>query len=114
LLPYPNDYYTMEDASTPTQRRINLSHESMPKDIFGASINPDQLVGKNVYARVYVYARVCVCVCVCVRSCVCVCVCTLVCVCVCVYARVYVTLVCVCVCVCVNTYACVCICSMCE
>jgi len=43
LLPYPNNYYTVSDPSYPTQLRINLSPESMPRDIFGGYINPTHL-----------------------------------------------------------------------
>src|SRR5688500_17286907 len=38
LLPFPNDYYTVRDRSTPTNRRLNLQTPAMPSNAAGAHI----------------------------------------------------------------------------
>jgi hypothetical protein len=40
LLPWPDDYYTVPDASTPTGRRLNLTVNEMPKNKYGIPITP--------------------------------------------------------------------------
>jgi hypothetical protein len=40
LLPFPNDYFTVADSSTPTGRRLNLNAESMPANVHGTHIDP--------------------------------------------------------------------------
>jgi hypothetical protein len=37
LLPFPNDYYTRPDPSTPTELRVDLAQESMPVNVDGLS-----------------------------------------------------------------------------
>jgi hypothetical protein len=40
LLPFPDDYYTTADASTPTGRRIDFHTAAMPKNAGGTPIDP--------------------------------------------------------------------------
>ncbi|HEY7595439.1 MAG TPA: hypothetical protein VH969_19970 [Actinophytocola sp.] len=40
LLPFPNDYFTVPDRSTPTGRRVNLTPEMMPRNTSGVPIDP--------------------------------------------------------------------------
>ena len=40
LQPWPNDYFTRSDGSTPTGRRLNLNRESMPANTAGIHIDP--------------------------------------------------------------------------
>lgn len=40
LLPFPNDYFTVRDRSTPTGRRVNLAPELMPRNVAGTPIDP--------------------------------------------------------------------------
>lgn len=40
LLPFPNDYYTVRDRSTPTGRRVHLTPEMMPRNASGVPIDP--------------------------------------------------------------------------
>ena len=35
LLPFPDDYYTVKDNSTPTKRRLNLTDAAMPQNVNG-------------------------------------------------------------------------------
>ena len=39
LQPWPNDYFTVPDSSTPTGRRLNLNTNSMPANKFGVHID---------------------------------------------------------------------------
>ena len=43
LQPFPNDYFTREDPSTPTGKRLNLDRESMPANRFGTHIDPTDM-----------------------------------------------------------------------
>ncbi|HET6830983.1 MAG TPA: hypothetical protein VFH44_06490, partial [Solirubrobacterales bacterium] len=43
LQPFPNDYFTVEDSSTVTGRRLNLNPESMPANINGVHIDPTDM-----------------------------------------------------------------------
>ena len=40
LQPFPNDYFTKADASTPTGKRLNLNIESMPANTKGVHLDP--------------------------------------------------------------------------
>jgi hypothetical protein len=40
LQPWPNDYFTVADAGTPTGRRLDLQREAMPKNVAGKPIEP--------------------------------------------------------------------------
>ena len=40
LQPWPNDYFTVADASTPTGRRLDLQASAMPKNVAGKPIEP--------------------------------------------------------------------------
>ena len=40
MLPLPNDYFTVEDASTPTKRRLSLVAESLPANVRGVHVDP--------------------------------------------------------------------------
>ena len=42
LLPFPNDYFTVEDNTTVTGRRINLSPLAMPRNVAGKPIDPTE------------------------------------------------------------------------
>src|SRR4051794_37052349 len=42
LQPFPNDYFTKADPSTPTGRRIDLSADQMPRNAAGKPIQPDE------------------------------------------------------------------------
>jgi hypothetical protein len=42
LQPFPNDYFTVPDASTDTGRRVNFDITAMPRDIGGNPIRPDE------------------------------------------------------------------------
>ncbi len=39
MLPFPNDYYTVADPSSPTGRRIDFSTQGMPANVFGTHID---------------------------------------------------------------------------
>ena len=39
LLPFPDDYYTRPDSSSPTGRRVDLNTEGMPANAFGVHID---------------------------------------------------------------------------
>ena len=39
LLPFPDDYYTVSDPSTPTGRRVNLKTAAMPANVDGKHID---------------------------------------------------------------------------
>lgn len=38
-LPFPNSFFTREDADSPTGVRVNFSTDTWPKDIFGRSLD---------------------------------------------------------------------------
>ena len=40
MLPFPNDFFTTADASTPTGRRISFDLTSMPRNVAGKPIDP--------------------------------------------------------------------------
>ena len=40
LQPWPNDYFTVPDGSTPTGRRLNLTSDAMPRNVAGKPIEP--------------------------------------------------------------------------
>jgi hypothetical protein len=40
LLPFPNDFFTVPDRSTPTGRRVSLAPEMMPRNVAGVPIDP--------------------------------------------------------------------------
>ncbi len=40
LQPWPNDYFTVPDKTTPTGRRLNLNRQSMPANTLGVHIDP--------------------------------------------------------------------------
>jgi hypothetical protein len=42
LYPFPNDYFTVRDRSTDTGRRVDLSPESMPRNVAGVPIDPTE------------------------------------------------------------------------
>ena len=39
MLPFPNDYYTVRDRSTPTERRLNLQTPAMPANASGVHVD---------------------------------------------------------------------------
>jgi hypothetical protein len=39
LFPFPDDYYTRPESSSPTGRRVDLNTEGMPANVFGVHIN---------------------------------------------------------------------------
>jgi hypothetical protein len=41
MLPFPDDYYTLPDPSSPTGRRVRFTTEGMPVNVFGTHILPD-------------------------------------------------------------------------
>jgi len=41
LQPWPNDFFTRPDASTPTGKRLNLPLLGMPRNAAGVPIRPD-------------------------------------------------------------------------
>ena len=41
MLPFPDDYYTVPDASSPTGRRIDFKTAGMPANVFGQHISAD-------------------------------------------------------------------------
>lgn len=43
LQPWPNDYFTVNDASTETGKRLNLNRESMPANTDGVHIDPTDM-----------------------------------------------------------------------
>ena len=43
LQPFPNDYFTVADASTPTGRRLNLPLTGMPRNAAGKPIDPTDM-----------------------------------------------------------------------
>jgi hypothetical protein len=43
LQPFPNDYFTVNDPSTPTGKRLNLSRDSMPANIDGVHMDPTDI-----------------------------------------------------------------------
>jgi hypothetical protein len=42
LQPFPNDYFTVPDASTDTGRRVNFDITAMPRNVAGNPIRPDE------------------------------------------------------------------------
>src|SRR3954447_3425136 len=42
LLPFPNDYFTVADATTATGRRLNLSPLAMPRNLAQKPIDPSE------------------------------------------------------------------------
>ena len=42
MVPFPNDYYTVADASMPTGRRINFQAAAMPANSSGVHIDPTE------------------------------------------------------------------------
>jgi hypothetical protein len=42
LQPWPNDFFTRPDASTPTGKRLNLQLLAMPRNVAGVPIRPDE------------------------------------------------------------------------
>ncbi|OLF07199.1 hypothetical protein BLA60_28780 [Actinophytocola xinjiangensis] len=42
LLPFPNDFFTVPDRSTPTGRRLSLAPEMMPRNVAGVPIDPSE------------------------------------------------------------------------
>jgi hypothetical protein len=43
LLPFPNDWFTVADRSTPTRRRVAFAAESLPQNVAGAPMDPIEL-----------------------------------------------------------------------
>lgn len=43
LQPFPNDYFTVNDASTPTGKRLNISRASMPANTTGVNMDPTDI-----------------------------------------------------------------------
>ena len=43
MLPFPNDYFTVRDASTRTRRRVNFTPEGLPKNNAGTRSTPTEL-----------------------------------------------------------------------
>ena len=43
LFPYPNDFYTRRDDSTPTGRRLDLKTASMPANASGTPVDPTEI-----------------------------------------------------------------------
>ena len=43
LQPFPNDYFTVNDSSTATGKRLNLNPESMPANTSGVHIDPTDI-----------------------------------------------------------------------
>ena len=41
MLPFPDDYYTVADPSSPTGRRVHFTTEGMPKNALETPINPE-------------------------------------------------------------------------
>ena len=42
LMPFPNDFFTVKDGSTPTGRRVHLDPASMPANASGVGIDPTE------------------------------------------------------------------------
>jgi hypothetical protein len=42
LYPFPNDYFTVRDRSTETDRRVQFAPESMPRNAAGIPIDPTE------------------------------------------------------------------------
>jgi hypothetical protein len=42
LYPFPNDYFSVRDRSTSTGRRVELTPESMPRNVAGVPIDPSE------------------------------------------------------------------------
>src|SRR4051794_18087723 len=40
MLPFPDDFFTKADSSTPTGRRVNFDIASMPRNVAGKPIDP--------------------------------------------------------------------------
>ena len=40
MLPFPNDYFTVQDESTPTGRRVDFDITAMPRNVAGKPIDP--------------------------------------------------------------------------
>ena len=51
LLPFPNDYYTVRDASSSTGRRISFKPESMPKNATNKPIDPGRYSGSDGFSQ---------------------------------------------------------------
>ena len=42
-LPFPNDYFTTWDGSSPTGRRVNFAPETLPANVAGTHVDPTEL-----------------------------------------------------------------------
>jgi hypothetical protein len=42
LYPFPNDYFTVRDRSTDTDRRVDLAPDAMPRNVTGAPVDPTE------------------------------------------------------------------------
>jgi len=51
LLPFPNDYYTVKDPSSPTGKRISFSAAGMPKNVSNKPINPDTYAASDGFSQ---------------------------------------------------------------
>lgn len=51
LMPFPNDYYTRADSSSPTGKRIQLNTGAMPKNRFGVPIDPAPYLASDGFSQ---------------------------------------------------------------
>ncbi len=51
MLPFPNDYYTRDDASSPTGKRIDFKAAAMPRNAAGAPIDPSDYLASDGFSQ---------------------------------------------------------------
>lgn len=51
MLPFPNDYYTVDDPASPTGKRVNFSNEGMPKNTSNTPIDPTKFAPSDGFSH---------------------------------------------------------------
>ena len=50
-MPFPNDYYTRDDSSSPTGKRLDLNAAGMPKNTGGIPIDPEPYLTADGFSQ---------------------------------------------------------------
>ncbi|MBK5233199.1 MAG: hypothetical protein JJE13_09495 [Thermoleophilia bacterium] len=51
MLPFPNDYYTRDDSSSPTGKRIKFTSGGMPQNVGGTPISPAAFLASDGFSQ---------------------------------------------------------------
>ncbi|HMT04505.1 MAG: hypothetical protein KDB48_06650 [Solirubrobacterales bacterium] len=51
MLPFPNDFYTVNDPSSPTGKRVNFTADAMPSNTSGTPINPGKFADSDGFSH---------------------------------------------------------------